>query len=185
VATSVAYTALLTVREETVLFLSDLLNNERRRRGTRTGRRSLTCFKQAVLVLRWFLDGTRLAQLAADNTLGPVDRLPVPPRRHRRPQQPPTITALSPAGSQDGRPYPHQPRRHADPHRPVRHPRPHPRGGPMMVGKTSPPRRQHPGHLQPRRMTTMDLAGTPRPRTRLHLPQSSPRHPASVDRVDR
>src|SRR6266699_3218455 len=28
----------------------------------------------------------------------PVDRLPVPPRRHRRPQQPPTITALSPAG---------------------------------------------------------------------------------------
>jgi hypothetical protein len=70
VATSVAYTALLTVREETVLFLSDLLNNERRRRGTRTGRRSLTCFKQAVLVLRWFLDGTRLAQLAADNTLG-------------------------------------------------------------------------------------------------------------------
>jgi hypothetical protein len=27
-------------------------------------------FAQAVLVLRWFLDGTRLAQLAVDNTIG-------------------------------------------------------------------------------------------------------------------
>ncbi|ANS70781.1 transposase [Streptomyces lincolnensis] len=35
--------------------------------GTRKGRRALGCFRQAVLVLRWFLDGTRLAQLARDN----------------------------------------------------------------------------------------------------------------------
>jgi hypothetical protein len=66
---SVTYTAALSVREETVLYLSSLLHTERLRRGTRTGRRSLTCFKQAVLVLRWFLDGTRMKQLATDNAI--------------------------------------------------------------------------------------------------------------------
>jgi hypothetical protein len=30
----------------------------------------LSCYRQAVLVLRWFVDGTRLAQLAADNRIG-------------------------------------------------------------------------------------------------------------------
>jgi hypothetical protein len=60
----------LTVREETVLFVSGLLHAERQRRGTRAGTRSLGCFKQAVLVLRWFLDGTRLRQLALDNGVG-------------------------------------------------------------------------------------------------------------------
>ena len=69
-ATSVAYTALLSVREETVLFLAGLLNAERTRRGTRRDRRALGCFKQAVLVLRWFLDNTRMTQLAADNAIG-------------------------------------------------------------------------------------------------------------------
>jgi hypothetical protein len=29
----------------------------------------LGCFKQAVLILRWFLDGTRVAQLARDNAI--------------------------------------------------------------------------------------------------------------------
>ncbi|MEV4417570.1 transposase family protein [Catellatospora sp. NPDC049609] len=67
--TSVAYTAVLDVRRETVLFVSQLLHTERRRRGTRAGTRALGCFAQAVLVLRWFLDGTRLAQLARDNTI--------------------------------------------------------------------------------------------------------------------
>ena len=43
---------------------------ERRRRGTRGWRRALGCYRQEVLVLRWFLDGTRLAQLAADNRIG-------------------------------------------------------------------------------------------------------------------
>lgn len=88
--TSVAYTALLTAREETVLFLSGLLHAERTRRGTRTGRCALTCFKQAVLVLRWFLDGTRLAQLATDNTIGRSttyrylhEGIDVPPRASR------------------------------------------------------------------------------------------------------
>ena len=66
---SVTYVATLGVREETVLFLSGLLHAERVRRGTRRGRRALGCFKQAVLVIRWFLDGTRMAQLARDNEI--------------------------------------------------------------------------------------------------------------------
>jgi hypothetical protein len=67
---SVTYTATLPVRDQTVLFLSGLLHAERIQRGTRTGTRALGCFKQAVLILRWFLDGSRLAQLAADNAIG-------------------------------------------------------------------------------------------------------------------
>jgi hypothetical protein len=66
----VTYTAVLPVAEETVHFVSGLLAAERRRRGTRGRRRALGCYRQAVLVLRWFLDGTRLAQLAADNRIG-------------------------------------------------------------------------------------------------------------------
>jgi hypothetical protein len=64
---SVTYTAALSVREETVLFLSGLLDTERQRRGTRAETRALGCFKQAILVIRWFLDGARVKQLAADN----------------------------------------------------------------------------------------------------------------------
>lgn len=66
-SSSVTYTAELDMRRETVVFLSGLLHAERRRRRTRRGRRSLGCFAAAVLVLRWFLDGTRVKQLAADN----------------------------------------------------------------------------------------------------------------------
>jgi hypothetical protein len=61
---------LLSLREETVLHLAGLLRTERTRRGTRRDRRALSCFKQAVLILRWFLDNTRLVQLAADNAIG-------------------------------------------------------------------------------------------------------------------
>jgi hypothetical protein len=64
---SVTYTATLPARERTIVFLSSLLDAERLRRGTRAGRRALTTVHQAVLVLRWFLDATRLAQLASDN----------------------------------------------------------------------------------------------------------------------
>jgi hypothetical protein len=60
----------LSAREETVLFLSNLLHAERQKRGTRTGRRALGRFAQAVLIVRWFIDGTREAQLAADNAIG-------------------------------------------------------------------------------------------------------------------
>jgi hypothetical protein len=64
---SVTYTATLGIDRETVLFLAALLREERRRRGTRRGRRAITCFTQAVLILRWFLDNTRITQLATDH----------------------------------------------------------------------------------------------------------------------
>jgi DDE superfamily endonuclease len=70
VSDPVSYTAVLPARESTVLFVSGLLAVERRRRGTRGRRRALGCYGQAVLILRWFLDGTRLAQLAVDNAIG-------------------------------------------------------------------------------------------------------------------
>src|SRR5688572_6280588 len=70
VSDPVSYTAVLPVGESTVAFLSGLLAAERRRRGTRGRRRALGCYRQAVLLLRWFLDGTRLTQPAADNRIG-------------------------------------------------------------------------------------------------------------------
>jgi hypothetical protein len=66
----VTYTAVLPVEEETVQFVSAVLAVDRRQRRTRARRRALGSYRQAVLVLRWFLDGTRLAQLAADNRIG-------------------------------------------------------------------------------------------------------------------
>ena len=65
----VSYTATLPIGERTVAFLSGLLAGERVQRRTRKGRRALGCYRHAVLVLRWFLDGTRVAQLAVDNQL--------------------------------------------------------------------------------------------------------------------
>jgi hypothetical protein len=70
VSDPVIYTAVLPVDEDTVQFVSALLAADRRRRRTRPKRRALGCYRQAVLVLRWLLDGTRLAQLAADNDIG-------------------------------------------------------------------------------------------------------------------
>lgn len=66
---SVTYTAVLPVREEAVRYLADLLGRERARRGTRAGTRALSCRDQAVLVLRWFCDGTRIKHLATDNRI--------------------------------------------------------------------------------------------------------------------
>jgi hypothetical protein len=66
---SVTYTCVLPVRDETVTLLTGLLGAERARRGTRAGTRALSCHDQAVLVLRWFLDGTRMRQLAGDNQI--------------------------------------------------------------------------------------------------------------------
>lgn len=62
--TSVTYTAVLDVKRSTAEHLASLLRDHRIAARTRKGRRALGCFKQAVLVLRWFLDGARLAQLA-------------------------------------------------------------------------------------------------------------------------
>ena len=66
----VSYTAVLPADESTVQFVSALLAADRRRRRVRPKRRALGYYRQAVLVLRWFLDGTRLTQLAADNDIG-------------------------------------------------------------------------------------------------------------------
>lgn len=65
----IAYSATLDLSREVALRLAALLRDERRSRGTRRDRRSLGCFKQAVLALRWFLDGTRISQLACDNVI--------------------------------------------------------------------------------------------------------------------
>ena len=58
---SVTYTAILPVSEDTVLFVSALLHTERRRFATRAGTRSLGCFRQAVLVLRWLLELVKIS----------------------------------------------------------------------------------------------------------------------------
>ena len=50
----VAYSAMLDVPETLVQHLAGLLTAERRRRGTRTGTRALTCHRQALLILVWF-----------------------------------------------------------------------------------------------------------------------------------
>jgi hypothetical protein len=50
----VAYSAMLDVSETLVQHLAGLLTAERRRRGTRTGTRALTCHRQALLILVWF-----------------------------------------------------------------------------------------------------------------------------------
>jgi hypothetical protein len=61
VSSSITYTATLDVRRETAEYLASLLHRLRSKGGTRRGRRALSTFAQAVLVLRWFLDGTRMA----------------------------------------------------------------------------------------------------------------------------
>lgn len=67
--TSITYTAVLDVGRETAETLARLLREHRDRLGTRKNTRALGVFKQGILVLRWFIDGTRLAQLARDNQI--------------------------------------------------------------------------------------------------------------------
>ncbi|MFC3510556.1 hypothetical protein ACFORO_10315 [Amycolatopsis halotolerans] len=52
----IAYGATLDVARELALFVARVLRAERRARGTRRGRRALTPYRQAVLVLAWFRD---------------------------------------------------------------------------------------------------------------------------------
>ena len=68
-STDVAYTCVLDADRKTVEFLSRLPATRRRELGTRTGTRALGPFKQAILIIRWFLDATRPAQLATDNNI--------------------------------------------------------------------------------------------------------------------
>jgi hypothetical protein len=66
---SVAYTALLPVERAACEWFAHRLASHRRAIGTRKGTRRLTPWSQAVFVLRFLIDGTRVAQLAADNAL--------------------------------------------------------------------------------------------------------------------
>jgi hypothetical protein len=66
----ITFTCVLEAPRETVYFLAKLIHEHYGRAGTRRGTRVLGPFRHAVLVLRWFLDGTRIRQLAADNRIG-------------------------------------------------------------------------------------------------------------------
>jgi DDE superfamily endonuclease len=63
----ISYRAMLDVPRELAQYVSGLLHAERRRRGTRKGSRALTCFRQAVLGLRWFRQNADITALAGDH----------------------------------------------------------------------------------------------------------------------
>lgn len=68
-SSSVTYRCVLPVDREVVTWLAARLQAGRRRRRTRKGTRALGAFQQAVLVLRWLFDGTRMTQLTCDNAV--------------------------------------------------------------------------------------------------------------------
>ena len=68
-AISVTYTCVLEIDRPVVEYLARLLAEHRVALGTRRGRRALGPFRHAVLVLRWFLDATRIRQLARDHQI--------------------------------------------------------------------------------------------------------------------
>lgn len=80
-----------------MVLLTGLLDAGRARRGTRRKRRALRTLEQAVLVLRWFLDGTRRAQSIIDGYIerelmpGKHDIGDKPPQSEPRPglEEPP------------------------------------------------------------------------------------------------
>jgi hypothetical protein len=63
----IAYSAMLDVPRELAQYVSRLLHVERRQRGTRKNSRALTCFRQAVLGLRWFRQDVDVTALARDH----------------------------------------------------------------------------------------------------------------------
>lgn len=65
----ITFTCTLEARRETAYFLARLIHERCARLGTRRGTRALGPFRHAVLVLRWFLDATRVRQLAQDNAI--------------------------------------------------------------------------------------------------------------------
>jgi hypothetical protein len=58
---------MLDVPRELAQYLSRLLYIERRRRSTRKNSRALTCFRQAVLGLRWFRQNVEVTALARNH----------------------------------------------------------------------------------------------------------------------
>ena len=166
----VSYTATLPIGESTAAFLSGLSPLERRRAPdpARVAAR-WAATRQAVLVLRWFLDGTRVAQLAARQPAQPLHRLPLPARGID------VLAAVAPglhgallAARTAGHTHVHLDgtliRTDRSPRR-----RPDRRGGSVVVGQAPPPRREHPGRHRPGRLAAVDLAGAARPRARHHL----------------
>ncbi|WP_439377665.1 transposase family protein [Amycolatopsis lexingtonensis] len=63
------YGATLDVSGDLVWFVAGVLRAERLRRGTRRGRRALTPYRHAVLVLRWFRDAIPVHRLATDHRI--------------------------------------------------------------------------------------------------------------------
>ncbi len=150
------------------------------RRGTRRGRRALSCFRQAVLVLRWFLDGTRMTQLARDNAIGQSTAYEylhegIAVLAARAPELHSALLAAKMAG------YAHvnldgtliETDRFATPG-------PTPGVDLWWSGK----HHNHGGNIQvitaPDGWPLWTSAGTPRPRTRHHLPAHPPRDPARL-----
>jgi hypothetical protein len=162
---SVTYTATLSVHEATVLYVSSLLHAERLHRDTR----ALSCFKQATLVIRWFLDGTRVAQLAVDNAIG---RSTAYDYLHEGiwvlAAQAPSLEAALLAAKMAG--YNHVNIDGTLIETDRCRTRAHPRRGSVVVGQARQPRRERPGRHRSGRLATVDLQGTPRPRARHHRP---------------
>src|SRR3954467_9988316 len=167
---SVTYTATLPVREHTVLFLSGLLHAERQRLGTRAGTRSLGCFKQAVLVLRWPLDATKGKQVPLDNTSSVSTGYAylhegITVLAAQAPALPAVLLAAKMAG------YAHvtidgtliETDR-------CRTPGPTPRSRSLGVRQARQPWRECPGHHRPGRLAALDLTRASRPRTRHQRP---------------
>ena len=83
----ITYTAVLNVSRESAEFVARLLRQHRERLGTRKRTRALGPFRQAVLVLRWFVDGTRIAQLAYENGMTEASSYRPRPRPGRCPER--------------------------------------------------------------------------------------------------
>lgn len=65
----ISYRATLDVSRELVHYVARLLRAERRLRGTPRGSRALSCFWQAVMVLRWFRGQTDIPKLGRDHAV--------------------------------------------------------------------------------------------------------------------
>jgi hypothetical protein len=63
----ITYSATLDVPRGLAQYVGRLLHAERRRRGTRTNSRALTCYRQAVLGLRWFRQRADVTALGRDH----------------------------------------------------------------------------------------------------------------------
>lgn len=66
----ISYCATLDVPRSSARRLGRLLTRHRHHLGTRRGARALRPWAQAVLILRWYHDATRIKDLARDNAIG-------------------------------------------------------------------------------------------------------------------